>query len=292
MKRGTNHFQHQLVFLGPAILFFTIVLLIPFVIGTYYSFTNWNGLSANPEWVGLDNFIRVLTDDVKFRNAFWFTVKYSVTTVLLVNMVGLLLAILLTRAIKGRSFFRTAYFLPNVIGGLLLGYIFKFIFIYGVPTLGNATGIAYLQTPWLGTAGTAFWGVVIMSVWQISGYMMIIYIAGIINIPSELVEAARIDGANGFLIFRRIIFPLILPSVTICLFLTTNYAFKSFDQILSLTGGGPFGTTEVVALDIYNEAFIRNRMGLGSAKAFIFFVIVAAITVTQVWLTKRKEVEA
>lgn len=284
--------MQQVVFLGPSLLFFTAILLVPFAIGIYYSFTEWNGISSNPKWVGLDNLRTIFLGDETFRNSFWFTVRYSIVNIALINLVAFLFALLLTRALKWRKAYRTIYFLPNVIGGLLLGYIFQFIYTRGIPSIGSLTGIEYLSTPWLGTPETAFWGAVLIGVWQNAGYMMMIYIAGIINIPAELTEAANMDGAEGWRIVRHITIPLLMPSFTICLFLTISSSFKAFDQILSLTGGGPFKSTEVVAMDIYNEAFGRSNMGLGSAKAIIFFVIIATITLLQVWLTKRREVEA
>jgi raffinose/stachyose/melibiose transport system permease protein len=290
-KRVSNGLQ-QVVFLGPSFVFFMVVLLIPFAIGIYYSFTEWDGISSQPKWIGLANIRNILMSDDNFKNAFIFTVRYAIVNVLLINMVGFLLALLLTRALKWKQIYRTFYFLPNVIGGLLLGYIFQFIFTRGMPSLGTWLGIGFLQVPWLGTPATAFWGAIIMGIWQSAGYMMMIYIAGIINIPTELIEAARMDGAGGWRVIKNITIPLLMPSFTVCLFLTISGSFKAFDQILSLTGGGPYKSTEVVALDIYNEAFGRSHMGLGSAKAIIFFIIIATITLIQVWLTKRKEVEA
>lgn len=288
----SSQWLQQLVFIGPSVLFFSIILVVPFILGGYYSFTEWNGISADPEWVGWSNWHRVLTDDDTFLTSFLFTVRYSVTSVVLVNLTALCLAVLITRTVKLKGLYRTVYFIPNVIGGLLLGYIFQFIFVKGFPALGELTGIPTFLLPWLGTSATAFWGVIIVSVWHSAGYMMIIYIAGILNIPSELVEAAHMDGAGSWRVLKHITLPLLMPAFTICLFLTISTSFKAYDQILSLTGGGPFKSTEVVTMDIFNEAFQLNNMGLGSAKALIFFVIVAAITLVQVWLTKRKEVEA
>jgi raffinose/stachyose/melibiose transport system permease protein len=292
LNKRLSQWLQQIVFLGPSFLFFFIVLLIPFVVGIYYSFTEWDGISSEPKWVGWDNIRTIFTDDTNFINSFMFTVRYSIANVVLVNLVGFLFALLLTKALRWKNLYRTVYFLPNVIGGLLLGYIFQFIFTRGLPSIGKWSGLEMLQVPWLGTPETAFWGAIIISVWQSAGYMMMIYIAGIINIPAELMEAARIDGAGGWRILKSITLPMLMPSFTICLFLSISHSFKAFDQILSLTGGGPFKSTEVVAMDIFNEAFGRSNMGLGSAKAMIFFIIIAAITLTQVWLTKRKEVEA
>ncbi len=181
--------------------------------------------------------------------------------------------------------------MPNVIGGLLLGFIWQFIFVKGFATIGELTQLAFFQLPWLGDAPTAFWGLIIVSVWQTAGYLMVIYIAGLSNVPRELTEAAYIDGATRFQTLRHITLPMIMPAVTVCLFLTISWAFKMYDLNVSLTQGGPFNSTQSVALNIYEEAFRNNRYGLGTAKALIFFVVVALITLVQVSITKKREVE-
>jgi raffinose/stachyose/melibiose transport system permease protein len=163
--------------------------------------------------------------------------------------------------------------------------------VRGFAAVGHWTGIGFFQLPWLGTASTAFWGMVIVTVWQLSGYLMVIYIAAMMNMPRDLIEAAKIDAANRFQMLKNIIVPLVMPAFTVCLFLTLSWSFKVFDLNLSLTKGGPFGSTESVALNIYKEAFQNNRYGLGTAKSLIFFVIVATVTTLQVLYTKRKEVE-
>lgn len=289
--RMANWLQ-QSVFVGPAVLFFGIVVVIPFLMSIYYSFTEWNGVSSQVKWVGLGNFKQLLLEDTDFRKAFWFTIRFSVAGVLLTNAAGFLLALLLTKALKSRNILRTVFFLPNVIGGLLLGFIWQFIFVKGFATLGELTGIGFFELPWLGDAPTAFWGIVIVSVWQGAGYLMVIYIAALMNVPKELSEAARIDGASRLQMLRSITVPLIMPAVTVCLFLAISWSFKMFDLNLSLTKGGPFNSTESVALNIYQEAFRNNRYGLGTAKSVIFFIVVALITIIQVRFTKRREVEA
>lgn len=182
--------------------------------------------------------------------------------------------------------------MPNVIGGLLLGFIWQFIFVKGFSALGSATGWHFFNLPWLGDETTAFWGIVIVFVWQTAGYLMVIYISSINNIPKDILEAAEIDGASKLQILKSVIVPLVMPAVTVCLFLAISWSFKMFDLNLSLTKGGPFRSTESVALNIYNEAFQNNRYGLGTAKAIIFFVVVAIITSLQVKITKSKEVES
>ncbi|MBC8080912.1 MAG: sugar ABC transporter permease [Gorillibacterium sp.] len=292
-RKRWNAWLHQWVFVGPALFFFALIVAIPFLMSFYYSFTNWDGIATHvPKWVGFSNFKTIFTDDPDFRNSFWFTVRFSLAEIVFTNLLGFLLALLLTQALKSRNMLRTIFFMPNVIGGLLLGFIWQFIFVKGFATLGELTGIGFFELPWLGDAPTAFWGIVIVSVWQGSGYLMVIYIAGLSNVPKEIMEAAKIDGASKLQTLRSITLPLIMPSLTVCLFLTISWAFKMFDLNLSLTKGGPFGSTESVALNIYQEAFRNNRFGLGTAKAIIFFIIVGLISFFQVSITKKKEVEA
>ncbi|UQZ34948.1 ABC transporter permease [Paenibacillus sp. PK3_47] len=288
----TSQIGQQLFFVGPAVLFFTIVMIIPFVMGMYYSFTDWNGVSGNVSWVGIDNFKTIFTNDPDFWSSFWFTVRFTVLGVVLTNVVGFFLAYFLTKALKTRNMLRTIFFMPNVIGGLLLGFIWQFIFIKGFATMGDITGWSFFNLPWLGDATTGFWAIVMVFVWQSSGYLMVIYIASLNNVSKEVLEAAEIDGASRMQVLRSIILPLIMPAVTVGLFLAISWSFKMFDLNLSLTKGGPFKSTESVAMNIYNEAFLNNRYGLGTAKALLFFLIVAVITVIQVRITKSKEVEA
>ncbi|MCP3773438.1 sugar ABC transporter permease [Paenibacillus sp. MZ04-78.2] len=290
-KQRLSGTLQQFVFVGPAFLFFSLIVLVPFLMSMVYSFTEWNGVTSNVKWIGLDNFKTILTADQDFHKAFWFTTRFTMTNVLLANLLGFGLALLLSQALKTRNVLRTVFFLPNVIGGLLLGFIWQFIFIKGFSTIGELTQIAFFQLPWLGDAPTAFWGLIIVSVWQTAGYLMVIYIAGLANVPKELTEAATIDGATRWQALRHITIPMIMPSVTVCLFLTISWAFKMYDLNVSLTQGGPFNSTQSVALNVYEEAFRNNRYGLGTAKAFIFFIVVALITLIQVSVTKKKEVE-
>jgi raffinose/stachyose/melibiose transport system permease protein len=282
----------SIVFVGPALIFFSVIVIIPFLMSIYYSFTSWNGISGTVEWIGLDNFKRIFTNDPQFFASFWFTVRFTVASVIVSNVIGFGLALMLTHMLKTRNLLRTAFFIPNVIGGLLLGFIWQFIFIRGFSSLGQLTNIPLFKLPWLGDETTAFWGAVIVFAWQVSGYIMVIYIAAIQNIDNSLLEAAQMDGSSGFHLLRKIIIPLVTPAFTICLFLTISMSFKIFDTIISLTGGGPFNSTQAVAINIYHEAFTNNRMGLGTAKALIFFIVVALITTIQVMITKKREVQA
>jgi raffinose/stachyose/melibiose transport system permease protein len=269
-----------------------VIVLIPFFTGIYYSFTDWNGVNGTINWVGLDNFKYLFTEDKQFQQSFWITTKYTVVAIILTNVVGFVLAILVTQMLKTRNILRTVFFMPNLIGGLLLGFVWQFIFVKGFASIGQITGISLFELPWLGDAKTAFWGIVIVSVWQGAGYIMLIYTAALQNVPQELIEAAKIDGASRWQILRHITIPMVAPAVTVCLFLTISWSFKVFDVNLSLTNGGPFKSTEMLALNIYTEAFVNNRYGLGEAKALIFFIVVAAITIIQVTYTKKKEVES
>ncbi|WP_169084411.1 carbohydrate ABC transporter permease [Paenibacillus sp. PL91] len=282
----------QLVFVGPVTIFFLLIMIIPFLLGMYYSFTDWNGVAGTVNWVGFDNFKQIFTNDADFWSSFWFTIRFTVVGVILTNLVGFFLAYLLTKKLKTRNVLRTIFFMPNVIGGLLLGFIWQFIFVKGFSTVGDMTGWSFFNLPWLGDETTGFWGITMVFVWQSAGYLMVVYIASLTNVSKEVLEAAEIDGATRMQVLRSIILPLIMPAITVCLFLAISWSFKMFDLNLSLTKGGPFKSTESVALNIYAEAFQNNRYGLGTAKSLIFFIVVAVITLIQVRVTKSKEVEA
>lgn len=281
-----------LAFVGPALIFFLVIQIIPFLMGIYYSFTSWNGVSSVVEWVGLENYMKIFRNDPKFFDSFIFTTKFMLASVIISNLLGFGLALLLNAALKSRNLLRTVFFIPNVIGGLLLGFIWQFIFVKGFAAIGNLTDLSVFKLPWLGDEITAFWGIVIVFAWQISGYMMVIYIAALQGVDQSLLEAARIDGASSWTLLSKIIVPLILPAFTICFFLTISMAFKIFDLNISLTGGGPFNSTQSVAINIYQEAFQNNRYGLGTAKSILFFIVVAIFTTVQVMMTKKREVEA
>lgn len=270
------------IFVVPTLIAFLLAFIIPFVMGIYLSFTKFNTVT-DAVWVGLDNYIKAFTQDTTFMNALWFTVKFTVVSVITINILAFFLAMLLTGTIKGTKIFRTVFFMPNLIGGIVLGYIWLSI----INSILYNFGVTITYSPDYG-----FWGLVIMMNWQLIGYMMIIYISGIQNIPEELMEAAKIDGANRFQILKNITIPLVMPSATICLFLTLTNSFKLFDQNLALTNGAPADSTTMLALDIYKTFYGRMGWeGVGQAKAVIFFLIVGVIAITQVVLTRRKEVE-
>lgn len=276
------------LFLAPVIIGLGAVVIIPLLYGIYYSFTDWNGVNQ-AEFIGIKNYIDIFSDQ-EFLNSLWFTFKFSIASVIVINIMGLGLALLVTSYIKSKNILRTVFFMPNLIGGLILGFIWQFIFTKVFDAIGRATGIEWLQG-WLSDSGTGFWGMVILMSWQMAGYIMIIYIAYLENVPKDLLEAAQIDGANAVQRFRNITFPLVAPAFTVSLFLTLSNAFKVYDQNLSLTNGGPFNSTTAVSMDIVNTAFQMNQMASAQAKAVIFFIIVAIISLTQVYINKKKEVE-
>ena len=283
--------RDDLMFVGPAVFFFLLILGVSFGIGIYYSFTEWDGVSKVAPWVGLSNYQYLFQEDPHVATSAWFTLKFTIVTTIISNLLGLGLALIVTQPIFGANLFRAIYFLPNVIGGIILGFIWRFIFGTAFGSMAELTNFGFFELPWLGTPGTGFTAAVIVFVWKTCGYLMVIYVAAIMTIDETLIEAAKIDGASGLQIFTRITLPLITPAFTVCLFLMISWSSKLFDVIFSLTQGGPFRSTEVFALNIYKEAFEANNYGLGSAKAVLFFIVVGLFTFVQVSLTRRLEIE-
>ncbi len=270
------------IFVAPTLIAFLIAFLIPFIMGLYLSFCEFQTVS-NATFVGFQNYIRAFSDNADFISSLWFTIKFAVVSVLSINIIAFALALLLTRGIRGTNIFRTVFFMPNLIGGIVLGYIWQLI-INGV--LYNF-GYSITSSPDFG-----YWGLIVLMNWQMIGYMMIIYIAGIQNIPTAILEAARVDGASNAKVLFNITIPSVMPSITICLFLTITNSFKLFDQNLALTAGAPAKQTQMLALDIYNTFYGRiGYEGVGQAKAVVFFIIVASIALLQLYLTRNKEVE-
>ncbi|WP_139904121.1 carbohydrate ABC transporter permease [Clostridium thermarum] len=269
------------VFILPTLVAFTIAFLIPFVLGVYLSFTKFTTV-VDAKWVGFDNYIKAFQNK-EFINALWFTVRFAAISVITINVFAFALAYLLTKGKKGTNIFRTIFFMPNLIGGIVLGYIWQLI-INGVL---YKLGVTLTVNPKYG-----FWGLTVLMNWQLIGYMMIIYIAGLQNVPGELYEAAKIDGAGSWRILRSVTIPMVMPAITICLFLSLSNSFKLFDQNLALTAGAPSRKTAMLALDIYNTFYGKMGWeGVGQAKAVVFFILVAAIAFLQLVLTRRKEVE-
>jgi len=274
--------KYYILFTFPTLLAFLIAFLIPFLAGIYLSFTEFTAVT-DARWVGLSNYIRAFTEDRFFLNALWFTVRFAVVSVILINVIAFFLAVLLTRNVKGTNLFRTVFFMPNLIGGIILGYIWQLL-INGI-LINFGVDITF-------DAKYGFWGLVVLMNWQMVGYMMIIYIAGIQSISPELIEAAKIDGANTWQILGNVTIPMVMPAVTICTFLTVANSFKLFDQNLALTAGAPDRASAMLALDIFTTFYGRNGYeGVGQAKAVVFFIIVAVIVLLQLKLTRTREVE-
>ena len=279
------------LFVIPSLFVFINVVIIPFIMGTVYSFTNWDGFAfKGSSFVGFKNYSDSFGDG-KFLSSFWLTTKYTIAMIILVNIIGLTLAILVTSKIKYKNFFRGVYFVPNLIGGLVLGFIWQFVFTKLFQSIGEITHSSKIFFNWLNDPTMAFWALVIVGVWQMSGYVMIIYIASIQSISEEVLEAADIDGANKWSIFKNITLPLIAPGFTISLFITLSNAFKQYDTNLSLTNGGPYGKTELITMNIFQTAFSSNKYAQAQAKAIMFFLVIMVITIIQIYITKKREVE-
>lgn len=285
-NKALGNVSSFLLFVFPTFFIWTTVVMIPFLFGVGITFTDWNGLSMDANLVGLQNYQSVFTDP-DFFDSFVKTIVYVVFSVVFSNLLGFLLALMLTTKIKGQNWFRTGFFTPNVIGGIILGYIWQFFFSYGLTSVGKRFGISWLSTSWLTDTNKALAALILVTVWQLSGYLMVIYIAGLSNVPEELIEAASIDGANGFQVIRHIKIPLISNSITICTFLAIVRTFMSFDLNLSLTAGGPYRSTELIAYKIYQTAFTKMDYGVGQAQAVVLFVIVAIISLVQVYFTRK-----
>ena len=268
-------------FVLPTLIAFSFAFIIPFVMGVYLSFCKFKTIT-NAQFVGLENYIKIFADK-DFVNAFGFTLKFSVVSIITINVFAFILALALTRKIKGTNLFRTVFFMPNLIGGIILGYIWQ--------QMINAVLLKY-ETTLVANPTYGFWGLIILMNWQMIGYMMIIYVAGLQNVPTDLIEAAEIDGATSLQTLFKVKIPMVMPSITICLFLTVSNSFKLFDQNLALTAGAPSKKTAMLALDIYNTFYGRSGFeGVGQAKAVLFFIVVAVIALGQLVLTRRKEVE-
>lgn len=274
--------KHAPIFVLPTFLAFVIGFIIPFAQGFYLSFCKFTTV-GNATFVGISNYTAAIKD-TSFTSSFKFTVLFAIVSILLINVLAFGLALLLTQKLKGTNIFRTIFFMPNLIGGIVLGYIWQILInclltIIGQPLLALNSSAGY-------------WGLIILMCWQQIGYMMIIYIAGIQNIPGELIEAAKIDGADKWALLKNVTIPMVMPSITVCTFLTLTNGFKLFDQNLALTNGEPSNMSELLALNIFNTFYGRTGWeGVGQAKAVVFFLLVAVIAVAQNWLTRRKEVQ-
>lgn len=290
-KKFVDKLKVFFTFAFAPLLAFSMVVLIPFLFGLFVTFTDWTGSNDTVRFMGFANYVEALTDPA-FWTSMGLTLKYVLLVIVLTNVLALGMAMLVTSGFRGQNIFRGAFFTPNLIGGVILGFIWQFVFSRVMVAAGKGLGIDLLKTSWLGDPDRAMWALVVVGVWQLSGYMMLIYIAGLTGVPQSVIQAAKMDGATNWQVLTRIKLPLMVPAFTISLFLTLQKSFMTFDTNLTLTKGGPYGSTELVAMHIYNEAFKLRNYGPGQAKAIVFFIIVAAIALAQVVLTKRKEVDA
>lgn len=280
------------IFVIPVIILITIAIYIPFFMSSFYSLTEWNGIGKTPHFIGLKNFIDIFKGDSGFKTASMFTVKYSILYIILINVFSLLIAVILDKKLKTVNILRAIFFIPYIFSLVVVGFIWKFIFSQGFQSLNKITGIGLFNWSWLGNPKLAFISILFVSIWQSIGFYIIIYIAGLQGVPQDVIEAATIDGAGNMKKFIKVILPMLAPSVTTCVFYSLVNSIKVFDVILSLTGGGPGGSTYSVTYDIYREAFQNNSYGYGTAKAMILFVVVLLITLVQLKFFKGKEIEA
>ncbi len=289
-KKGLGRIEFGL-FTLPVILCVAFAFYIPFFMSMMYSLTEWNGITKSPTFIGLENFKQIFLGDENFSTASLFTMKYTFLYIILINVFAIIIAVILDQKLKMTSFLRAAFFIPYILSLVIVGFIWKFIFMQGFDSFSALTGWGIFELSWLGDPKLAFYSILIVSVWQSIGFYIVIYIAGLQAVPQEMLEAATVDGSGPFRKFFNVTLPLLAPAITISLFLSLTNAIKIFDMILSLTGGGPGGTTYSVAYDIYRDTFQNNLYGYGTAKALILFLVVLVITIIQLTYFKKREVE-
>lgn len=302
-KVKAQHIRAFIFFLLPSFSAFLIFVVIPFFMGIYFSFTDWNGLTETIGWLGFGNYSEIFTD-YNFIYSFFRTIQYTVLSVIFINLFAFGMALLVTRKLKLTNLYRAGFFMPNLIGGLVLGYIWKFVYSSALPAISEALG------PNLSlNADTAMGALIAVVIWQYAGYIMMIYIAALQNVPQDLIEASKIDGANAWQRLKTITLPLVAQAFTISLFLTLVTSFKQFDTVISLTGGAPAAllpewiqswlnestrsikSMNLMAVDIYNTGWVESDFAIGQAKAVIFFLFLLIVSIVQVTYNKRKEVE-
>ena len=292
---NTNSMSYKcknfLMFAGVTTIIFTAVVIIPFLYGLYLTFTSWDGVSANKPFVGMANYLSTFSD-AAYWQALGRTLIYSLIAVVLVNVVAFTLAFLVTSGVKGQNFFRAGFFIPNLIGGIVLEAFWKFVFNRAFVAIGSALSIDAMSTSWLATTNGAMFCLIIVSVWQYAGYMMLIYVAGFMSVSEDVLEAARIDGCTNLQSIVHISVPLMVSSFVQCLFLTVTRCFMVYDVNLSLTNGEPFNSSVMAAMHVYNQAFTYKNYGTGQAEALILFIVCAVVGVLQVYIGKKAEVSA
>lgn len=293
-----RYWRINLLFLTPVLLTFFIVMIVPFFMGIYFSMTDFNGVRSDLTFVGLSNYAAMFRDAV-FLHSFLLTIEYTLINIVLVNVVAFSLALLVTGNLKGRNFLRAGFFVPNLIGGIVLGYIWQFIFNNILTQVGKSADIAWLAKSLIGNKDTVLWAMSAVNTWQYAGYIMMIFVAAIQGIPANLLEAASVDGASWWQKTRSVTLPMLANAFTITIFLTLTNSFKQFDLNFALTNGGPAAmfmktaskASQLLALNIYNTAITLNRWGDGQARAVIFFIALVIVSLIQVTVNKRREVE-
>ena len=289
-RKLPKEFQYYFIFMGPAILLFSSLFVIPFFGEIYYSFTNWNGTDQTYGMVGINNYFRTFQDKGYWKSV-WFTIRFSALSVLFSNLIAFCWAYILSKPIPFRNFWRAVIFLPRIIGGVVLGYLWRFIFQNAFVQFGQATGLSWFSQNWFTTPESSFTALVIVFTWTLSGYLMLIYSAGFASIPGDLQEAAIVDGASPLQVLKNVIIPMIMPSITQCLFIAINWTMLLYDTNISLTDGNPYRSSEGVTMNIYATAYRSNQIGYGAAKSCIFIIIIVAITMIQIYATSKREVE-
>jgi raffinose/stachyose/melibiose transport system permease protein len=276
----------------PALSLYLFALIIPLCFGTIpTSFYSWNLIKGNKKFCGFHNYIKLFQDDA-FLHALLFTIILAVFTIVVSNIIAFLVAFALDGGIRCKAFIRSCFFIPNIISGVMAAFVWMFIFTNAIPDLGKALNLSFLENiSWFGSTGMATAAVIIVSSWQSTGFLMMLYIAGLQTVPNDVIEAARLDGCTGIKKIRYIQLPLIMPTITINLFISIAGSFKSLDIPLSLTGGAPAGSTQTIALNIYNDAFGSFKTGYASAKSVVLFLIVSIITIIQLVITRKREVQ-
>ena len=286
-RKMTNREKTFLFMIIPALVLFVAFNTIPLITGAVYSFTNYRGY-GDYDFVGIRNYVDLFSDE-RVRNSYLFTFKYAIAGTVLINVISLLLAMGLNSKIKGKSLLRGIYFIPNILGGLIVGYIFSFIFTYIIPAVGKAAHIGFIENSILASESHAWIGVLIVGVWQAVAMNTIIYISGLQTIPTDRYEAGMIDGVTPWKKFWKLTFPMLLPFISINLVLSTKNMLMVFDQIMSLTKGGPAQSTESISYLIYNNGMAGGQFGFQSANAVIFFIVIVIFAIVQMKMTGKKE---
>lgn len=289
MGRKKKEYLESVLFTIPAVFLVCVVFYIPFLIGIYYSLTKWNGIAKEPVFIGIENYKTLISQSSGFITSLGFTIRYTILFMIMANVLALAIATALSKKFRGVSVIRSMFFIPYIMSMTIVGFIWKFIFSQGFAVLYEKTSLGFLDWSWLGSGKLAFYSVVFVGVWQSLGFYIVLYIAGLQAVPTDVLEAATIDGAGSFKKFFRVTLPLLKPSMVTCIFMSLTNSLKVFDIILALTKGGPGDATYSATMDIYREAFQRNNYGLGSAKAIVFFVIVLVITQLVMKLMNHEE---